>query len=103
MSEWELAREISKCSGVFGNYEVHGVELENKSGGRAWRINVWRVGQNPVRHYCVMDGVFSSVSVELFPDSDHPMRYQKNGPATDINPEEKQAVLDAISPKNPCT
>jgi len=95
--EWSEARKILVGSGVFGDYEVHGQKFENKNSEQHWRIEIWRTGKNPPTNYCVSgDDVFLA-SLELYDDPQYPMRVGTNGPATDIEEQERRAIFKAIA------
>ena len=94
--DWSLAMETRKEHGVFGDYEVHGVKLESEDGESAWRIDIWRSGQNPVKHYCAMENIIFPVKLVLTNDPDYPMAWQKDKQNTEIDGEEKGAIVDAL-------
>jgi hypothetical protein len=95
--EVESLKRIANHEGVFGNYQMFGEEYENASGERAWHITVWPSDHGPVRHYWVQDEEFFSISIEVGFKHTHNTLIKNTGPATNIKPEEKQAILEAIA------
>ncbi len=95
--EWSEARKIFAGSGVFEDFEVHGQKLENKDGGQYWRVQIWRTGKNPPKNYCVSGNDVFLASLELYDDSQYPMRVTTNGPAVDIEEQERRAIFKAIA------
>lgn len=97
IDQCSVARRIAKLSGMFGDYEIHGGKLENEGGMRFWRIQAWKSGENPPRYYYVSANELFSAVLNYFDDDDYPMRIQMKGLVTDIMPERKQSILDAIA------
>jgi len=95
--EWSEARKILVGSGVFEDYEVHGQKFENKDGEQHWRIQIWRTGENPPKNYCVSGNDVFLASLELYDEPQYPMRVGTNGPAMDIEEQEKRAIFKAIA------
>lgn len=95
--EWSEARKTLVGSGVFGDYEVHGQKFENKNSEQHWRIEIWRTGKNPPKNYCVSGNDVFLASLELYDDPQYPIRVGTNGPAMDIEEQERRAIFKAIA------
>jgi hypothetical protein len=94
---WCLASELRRGSALVGDFEVHGAHLENKGGEKTWRIDIWRSGRNPVRHYCVNGAVIYRAHQVLTSHPDYPMAWEREEGVAEIDAAERQAIFDAIA------
>lgn len=83
--------------GNFGEYWMYGLQYEDEAGKLAWWVNVWRDKRGPNHGYWVEDGEFSRSSIHVAYNYSNRTLIQTLGAATDIDPKEKAAILQAIS------
>jgi hypothetical protein len=94
-NEWNVSKVISKRQGVFGNYQLIGLLYGNDRGDRAWHIK--QINENPVRDYCVQEGKFFSMQIDVPFSGPIGMRLEKGGLIPDMNEDERRMILDAIA------
>jgi hypothetical protein len=82
-------------AGDFGDYEVRGIWYENDAEDRAWHITAALRTGNWNDGYWVAGGEFFRVDWQ-FGTYSYDSEFQILEPITDVDPEAKKAVLEAI-------
>jgi hypothetical protein len=90
----EDLNKLSHHAGTFGEYRICGDQYECESGELAWHITMSNL---PVRDYWVTGGAFFSMGYHRVSDSANDTLIQPLGVAKDIDHEEKNAILKAIT------
>ena len=91
-----LQRRASR-RGSFGDYEMFGFQYEGESGKLGWLVTAWPTGRDPVHTYWVYDGEFLLSNVQHGYNYTDRTLIETFGPATEMEPKEKQAILQAIA------
>lgn len=82
--------------GVFGGFNVNGVEYTLESGGHGWHITVFP-GRDPVNVYWVSGTRFYSAKIHLLTEPASEIRLETIDEISFVQPDEKTAVLAAIA------
>lgn len=93
-----LPRLIAACNrqGVFGGFNVNGVQYHLEGGRHGWHITVFP-GRDPINIYWVSGTRFYSAKIHLLTEPDSAIRLETFDEISYIQPEEKSAVLAAIA------
>ena len=82
--------------GVFGGFNVNGLEYKLENGHHGWHITVFP-GSGPVNVYWVSGTRFYSAKIHLFTEPASEIRLEIFEEISFIQPDEKAAVLGAIA------
>lgn len=94
IQQWERK---AHHQGIFGDYQMFGFQHESVTGKLGWLINVWRTNHSPFRTYWVEGEEFLLSKIHYGYNYTNRTLVETFGPATEIDPKEKQAILQAIS------
>lgn len=86
-----------KRRGSFGGYTIEGEQYVLETGELGWEISASLGAGQRSQLYWIKDGGVFNATFSQFDNLTTSNRLQINGPADNMNPEEKQAVLDAIA------
>jgi len=95
--KFELTKTISSHTGIFGEYQIHGLQHEYETGNRAWHVGSSRLSSNTVEEYLVKDKEVLSYNADLTYNSMDTMLIHNVGSAADVEPGKKEAILKAIA------
>lgn len=82
--------------GYFGDYFVQGFRYADADGEIAWHTISYS-NNSHIHHFWVANGEFLAVSIHYGYNSPDEMRIETHGSISNVNPDEKKAVLDAIA------
>lgn len=82
--------------GVFGGFNVNGVQYSLESGRHGWHVTVFP-GHDPVNVYWVSGTRFYSAKIHLLTEPETAIRLETFDEISFVQPEEKKAVLAAIA------
>jgi hypothetical protein len=94
--EFERLTRIGARRGIFGEYNVDGLQYKNSSDVTGWQISAWHE-HGSISCYWVEKGKFYGVKINIFPNFLNEIQYEKLGEVTEISETEKEAVLRAIA------
>lgn len=82
--------------GIFGGFNINGVEYQLESGGHGWHITAFP-GRDPINIYWVSGTRFYSAKIHLLTEPASEIRLETFDEISFIQPDEKTAVLAAIA------
>jgi hypothetical protein len=95
--KFQLTKATSSHTGVFGEYEILGLQHEYETCNWAWHIYSRRLSANLVEEYLVKDKNILSYEPGLALNSTDTMLIHNIGSVAYVEPGEKEAIFKAIA------
>lgn len=92
--DWD---QVDIRRGTFRRFTIQGTKYRNKHGTTGWHTTIWPESGNPIHDFWVSGGEFHSLSIHYSYNFTSTHRVEVNKIAGLIDPNEKAAILGALS------